>query len=108
MPRQPETGESPALTPRRLYVPAKRVKRDDYRRKLTLRNGIVGYTAPTWTPRDGSGSRRILMRTVRLLGVFLTAAIAAHAGIINYGASLVGSQEVPPSGSPGTGTAFVT
>jgi hypothetical protein len=34
--------------------------------------------------------------------------MAAHAGIINYGASLVGSQEVPPTGSPGTGTAFVT
>ena len=48
------------------------------------------------------------MRTVRLLSLFLTSAMAAHAGIIVYGASLVGSQEVPPSGSPGTGTAFVT
>ena len=48
------------------------------------------------------------MRTVRLLGVFLTSAMAVHAGIIVYGASLVGSQEVPPTGSPGTGAALVT
>jgi hypothetical protein len=50
----------------------------------------------------------MLMRTVRLLGVFLTSAMAVHAGIIVYGASLVGSQEVPPTGSPGTGAALVT
>ena len=48
------------------------------------------------------------MRTVRFLGAFLTSAMAVHAGIIVYGASLVGSQEVPPTGSPGTGAALVT
>jgi len=48
------------------------------------------------------------MRTVRLLGVFLTSAMAVHAGIIVYGTSLLGSSEVPPTGSAGTGTGFVT
>src|SRR5215211_7314334 len=47
------------------------------------------------------------------LGAALIAAIAAQApvakaALINYGASLSGAIEIPPNGSPGTGSTVVT
>jgi CHRD domain/PEP-CTERM motif len=48
------------------------------------------------------------MRSLRLLTAFLLLATAANATIIVYDAVLLGSSEIPPSGSPATGFTDVT
>ena len=52
-----------------------------------------------------------MLKRILLLGPFIFAlafASAAHAATITYTAILLGSNEVPPTGSPGTGSATFT